>query len=696
MMTKRYPSFTRRVSVLKCVAAIAGTTLFSPTMMAQAQFTRGIGQYPGKAADYRGPILKKDNTLRNVALHRAAYASASVDYNLTAQLATDGIIAHNEPARLTVTTPDGPLSLRDKEKTLDGNIHSHTTLTGARTFLQFDWAGMEVNIDTLRLMAEAVYRPDDATRGYTIRVMGSKDGRRWQQIGRLQGSDLPGRAARQLVSSDPNKREAAIRLPMRLVETTIPISRKGRYSHVRLELDMPGCAYWRIYELNDDWLPSAHFTSAFAVPQSKSGQPAWLYVDLGTDVAISHLRLHWLHKARKARIQFSDDARRWTDKATLGATKALDERVNCTGKARYVRLLMEQADPSGLFVLSEMEVWGRGGLVAEAQNHGPITDWQLRREGDEQWITATVPGTVLTSYANIGAIPDNRVADNMRQISESYFQSDFLYRARFNHQPAPKGRHTYLNFDGINWKAEVYLNHKLLGRIDGAFIRGRFDITALALKGENLLEVKVIKNAHFGAVKVKNQESTDLNGGALGADNPTFHASIGWDWITSTPGREVGIWNDVYLSTDGGVSLSDPLVTTELNLPDTLATMTPRVMVRNNDTVARRLLLKGRIGHLQFQKEITLSPLSQQEVAFSPADYPQLSLQRMRLWWPNGYGEPYRYDAGFTLTDPDNGQTVDQLDYKTGIRQMSYRDIDTETKLYVNGKRVTPLGGNWG
>src|SRR3712207_7875809 len=59
MMTKRYPSFTRRVSVLKCVAAIAGTTLFSPTMMAQAQFTRGIGQYPGKAADYRGPILKK-------------------------------------------------------------------------------------------------------------------------------------------------------------------------------------------------------------------------------------------------------------------------------------------------------------------------------------------------------------------------------------------------------------------------------------------------------------------------------------------------------------------------------------------------------------------------------------------------------------------------------------------------------------
>src|SRR3712207_5179649 len=116
MITKRYPSFSRRVSVLKCVVTLVGATLFNPTMMAQTQFTRGIGQYPGKADDYRGPILKKDNALRNVALHRAAYASASVDYNLTAQLATDGIIAHNEPARLTVTTPDeiGRASCRER------------------------------------------------------------------------------------------------------------------------------------------------------------------------------------------------------------------------------------------------------------------------------------------------------------------------------------------------------------------------------------------------------------------------------------------------------------------------------------------------------------------------------------------------------------------------------------------------------
>ena len=107
-----------------------------------------------------------------------------------------------------------------------------------------------------------------------------------------------------------------------------------------------------------------------------------------------------------------------------------------------------------------------------------LNQWQLRREGSDAWIEATVPGTVLTSYMNIGAVPDNRFDDNMRQISESFFNSDFWYRTNIEHYPsANKKQHTYLNFDGINWKAEVMLNGEKIGRIDGAFIRSRFDVT---------------------------------------------------------------------------------------------------------------------------------------------------------------------------------------------------------------------------
>ena len=176
-------------------------------------------------------------------------------------------------------------------------------------------------------------------------------------------------------------------------------------------------------------------------------------------------------------------------------------------------------------------------------------------------------------------------------------------RTTLTYDPAASAsKHTYLHFDGINWKAEVMLNGEQLGRIDGAFIRARFDITKQLKPGDNLLEVRVIKNAHFGAVKEKTALNTDLNGGVLGGDNPTFHATIGWDWITSLPGREVGIWNDVYLTRDGGVRVYDPVVTTTLNLPDTLAALTPAVRIANEEETLRQVKVIGHIGQISFEK----------------------------------------------------------------------------------------------
>ena len=41
----------------------------------------------------------------------------------------------------------------------------------------------------------------------------------------------------------------------------------------------------------------------------------------------------------------------------------------------------------------------------------------------------------------------------------------------------------WLNFDGINWKADVFFNGEKLGRIEGGFMRGRFDVTTRLLAG---------------------------------------------------------------------------------------------------------------------------------------------------------------------------------------------------------------------
>ena len=168
--------------------------------------------------------------------------------------------------------------------------------------------------------------------------------------------------------------------------------------------------------------------------------------------------------------------------------------------------------------LSEMEVFGRGGPVARpkaaplAQANGRLhcspaargacsgirssraSGEAISKVGfqDTDWVVATVPATMLVSYLNVGAIPNPDFGDNQLQISDSFFYADFWYRNEFvGACRRRKGEHVWLNFDGINWKADVYLNGEKVGRIDGGFMRGKFDVTKQIRPGA--------KNAHRGS-----------------------------------------------------------------------------------------------------------------------------------------------------------------------------------------------------
>ena len=58
---------------------------------------------------------------------------------------------------------------------------------------------------------------------------------------------------------------------------------------------------------------------------------------------------------------------------------------------------------------------------------------------DRDWLVATVPGTVLASYYNAGAMPDPNFGDNQLMISDSFFYADFWYRNEFMPPPAAPG-----------------------------------------------------------------------------------------------------------------------------------------------------------------------------------------------------------------------------------------------------------------
>lgn len=689
------------------------------TAMADGQKVR-IGQYPGAPEENFAPVMVQDHTYRNIALHRAVYQASAYDYNLTGQLITDGIVS-KEPVWLDVSTNEGRLPRREREWAIDGNEFTRNLVMGSTGYLQYTWhGGMKVKADRVKVVCTVAYDEQESNAGYALRIVGAQK----KVLGQYAGNGLPGAASNQKVQSDPNKVTEGGLLPTRNIEAFIDLAAAADgFDQLRLELQMKGAAYWSVTELKfycggqavTDVLPSAMFSSAW---MSATGDREWVYVDLGARATFDKVRLTWIWKALAGRVEVSDDARNWTSVARLPGGKGSIDELQCRGEGRYVRVVMEKPGAKGRYALSEMEVWGTGGMVPQTVESGRMEgrkclldggSWKLQRASevkaggeqiaragfdDSAWITATVPATVLMSYVNIGALPDPDYDDNMFMISESFFNSNFWYRKTFALPDSYRGRRVFLNLDGINWKADVYLNGRKIDRVEGAFRRGRVDVTGMLVEGENVLAVEIVKNAHPGAVKEKFRLNTDFNGGILGYDNPTFHATIGWDWISTIRGRNIGIWNDVYLTASGDVSLSDPLVTSTLNLPDTLATLTPRVVLTNNAPVPVNGTLKGWVGSIRFEQSVSLKAGERKEVVFSPEGFAVLCNQRMALWWPNGYGAPCLHESGFEFVTVDG--LSDAIGFKTGIRQVDYKDMATQLKIYVNGRRFIPLGGNWG
>jgi hypothetical protein len=320
---------------------------------------------------------------------------------------------------------------------------------------------------------------------------------------------------------------------------------------------------------------------------------------------------------------------------------------------------------------------------------------------DSEWLPAVVPGTVLGSYVAAGAEPNPWFGDQMNQISEDFFsRNDFWYRDTFLVPTDYSGKRVWLNFDGINWKAEIFLNGHAVGRIDGAFIRGRFDVTEIARPGvSNCLVVLIHRVAHPGPgekkVTHKKLGSPTVNGDILGADSPTFVASAGWNWLPIVSGRNIGIWNEVRLETAGDVTIVDPWVTPEIPLPDiSRADLTVRTELCNHSTQPQSGKLIGTIGNVTFEQPVALDPGETRDVMLDKANCPVLSLANPRLWWPNGYGAQPLYTLN--LRFECNGVVSDRKTVTFGIRQMDYKVINGNLILFVNGKRILCRGGNWG
>ena len=288
------------------------------------------------------------------------------------------------------------------------------------------------------------------------------------------------------------------------------------------------------------------------------------------------------------------------------------------------------------------------------------------------WMAATVPGTVLTTLIDRGVYPDPEIGLNNLAIPEDLAHHDYWYRATFDTPADAAGRRALLTFNGINYAAEVWLNGERLGRIKGAFIRGRFDVTGRLKPGNhNILAVRISPPPHPGLAEEESiAAGPGENGGMQALDGPTFIASEGWDWIPSVRDRNTGLWQGVDLTFSGDVRLGDPQVVTSLPKPDnSVAEVEIAVAADNLGSSAAQATVRAQFAGVDVRQTVTLAP-GVTMVRFNPKDFPALRIDHPRLWWPNGYG-PATLQT-LTLTATAGGAVSDRQTLTFGIRQITY------------------------
>jgi exo-1,4-beta-D-glucosaminidase len=310
----------------------------------------------------------------------------------------------------------------------------------------------------------------------------------------------------------------------------------------------------------------------------------------------------------------------------------------------------------------------------------------------KDWHHATVPTTVVAALVEDKTLPDPFFAMNLRKFPgltypiggnfsnvamqpDSPFAASWWYRKEFAAPESFKGKTVWLNFKGINYRANVWLNGKQIANSDqiaGAWRTYELDVTnAVKTGAENVL-----------AVQVFSPTENDL-------------AITFVDWNPAPPDKNMGLWRDVYLTTSGPVALRYPTVVSKLNLPAAdSAQLTVTAQLKNGTSHAVRGKLKGQIDNITFEQDVQLPPNESQDITFTPAQFPQLVFANPRLWWPAQMGKPNLYPLAMTFEV--DGAISDQSHSEFGIREIT-SDLNSVggRAFHINGKNILIRGGGW-
>src|SRR5271163_4715458 len=350
-------------------------------------------------------------------------------------------------------------------------------------------------------------------------------------------------------------------------------------------------------------------------------------------------------------------------------------------------------------------------LVADTSGEPPERmylhkDWQLQSSCEvkatgaqiaapgfeaSKWHHSDIPTTVVAAlvadktysdpfYAtNLRSFPgmnqNNKVLwANVEMAKGSPFRCSWWYRTEFILPAGYENKTTWLNFLGINYRANIWINGQKVAEakdVAGAYRTFEFQVGKYLLPGKtNALAVEIFA-----------PKKDDLE--------------ITWvDWNPTPPDKMMGIWREVFLTTSADVSVRHSFVASKLGGNYKTVALTVSAELHNVSNHPVQGVLRAEIGDIQVRQPVSMAPAETKTVHLAPEQFPQLTLANPRLWWPYQMGQPNLYTAKVTFETGE--QVSDSQSFTFGIREVTSELTPSGARLFkVNGRNVLIRGAAW-
>ncbi len=270
---------------------------------------------------------------------------------------------------------------------------------------------------------------------------------------------------------------------------------------------------------------------------------------------------------------------------------------------------------------------------------------------DSGWQLVTLPHTWNAEDCAVGA----------SFAEEKYYRGWGCYRQKI---VINEFQRLFIEFKGANTVTELYVNGKFAGRHEGGYSAFRFDITDFAVRGENILAVKVNSAPTDYIAPITNQGDFTKQGGIY---------------------REVSLICAEPLHIDLLDYGSSGVYITPKNIKMEEADIEVAVRLANDTPKSREITVKAVIRGGDYEesaeKEIAVASGRSSVTLTVPIKDPV-------LW--QGRENPYLYQAEITLSE--NSAVLDRRTLSFGIREYT---IDPYEGFFLNGRYLDLRGVNY-